>query len=554
MSVTGCACNSCGRTSRADSSILRRCRRDHELERPAAQSRRLQGRGVPRQRRRASAAHPRRISRADARLPPRTHLRHDRVLRLRPDHARRSARSLLRRRPRACAPRRRMVGRVSPPTRTSMSSAPVAAAGIMEAANRGAADAGGKTIGLNIGLPQEQRPNPYLTRELTFEFHYFFMRKLWFAHLARALVVFPGGFGTLDELLEILTLMQTRKIERRIPIVLYGSKYWNEILNFEALVRHGMIDREDLDLFRFADDPASALEILKTGIEEDLKQATPSIAHSRTAESLRATLRALLRVPLRRHDRRSERQVLGIGDLEVGRIAGHESRLQTHRFHGLGFVGAVGRFGAGERVAQHAVPEHLRRLRAPQALARLGPRHCALPRRHASRSRPWAARAGRRRRRAEAPAAAASTRPDRYRDARRRGSGSSRRRLRRRAPTADCGRFRRASRRRSARPSPRASRRSLRRTSDRPGRRPRGLAAAESPPPDARCCARASACRRASSIAWASHRENGCHSRPRESTRSSASRTSAGFAVASGRRTRAMPDVVATRRSRRDYT
>jgi uncharacterized protein (TIGR00730 family) len=156
--------------------------------------------------------------------------------------------------------------------------------GIMEAANRGAADAGGKTIGLNIGLPQEQRPNPYLTRELTFEFHYFFMRQLWFAHLARALVVFPGGFGTLDELFEILTLMQTRKIERQIPIVLYGAKYWNEILDFDALVRHGMIDPEDLRLFRFADDPASALEILKTGIEEDLKQATPSIAHSRTAE------------------------------------------------------------------------------------------------------------------------------------------------------------------------------------------------------------------------------------------------------------------------------
>ena len=112
----------------------------------------------------------------------------------------------------------------------------------MEAANRGASEAGGKTIGLNIGLPHEQRPNPYITRELTFEFHYFFMRKLWFAHLARALVVFPGGFGTLDELTEILTLMQTRKIERHIPVVLYGSSYWNEIINFDALVRHGMIE------------------------------------------------------------------------------------------------------------------------------------------------------------------------------------------------------------------------------------------------------------------------------------------------------------------------
>ena len=121
------------------------------------------------------------------------------------------------------------------------------------------------------------------------------MRKLWFAHLARALVVFPGGFGTLDELFEILTLMQTRKIERRIPIVLYGSKYWNEIVNFEALVRHGMIDREDLDLFRFADDPASALEILQTGIEEDLKQATPSIAHSRTADALKRSARLAAR-------------------------------------------------------------------------------------------------------------------------------------------------------------------------------------------------------------------------------------------------------------------
>jgi uncharacterized protein (TIGR00730 family) len=114
-----------------------------------------------------------------------------------------------------------------------------------------------------------------------FEFHYFFMRKLWFAHLARALVVFPGGFGTLDELMEILTLMQTRKLGRNIPVVLYGSSYWNEIINFDALVRHGMIDREDLRLFQFADDPATALRLLQTGIAAELEETTPSIAHSR---------------------------------------------------------------------------------------------------------------------------------------------------------------------------------------------------------------------------------------------------------------------------------
>jgi uncharacterized protein (TIGR00730 family) len=154
--------------------------------------------------------------------------------------------------------------------------------GIMEAANRGASEAGGRTIGLNIGLPHEQRPNPYVTRELTFEFHYFFMRKLWFAHLARALVVFPGGFGTLDELTEILTLVQTKKIDRHIPVVLYGSSYWNEIINFDALVRHGMINREDLALFQFADDPATALGLLQAGIAAEPEEATPAIAHSRT--------------------------------------------------------------------------------------------------------------------------------------------------------------------------------------------------------------------------------------------------------------------------------
>jgi uncharacterized protein (TIGR00730 family) len=152
----------------------------------------------------------------------------------------------------------------------------------MEAANRGASEAGGKTIGLNIGLPHEQQPNPYITRELTFEFHYFFMRKLWFAYLARALVVFPGGFGTLDEFTEILTLMQTKKIARPIPIVLFGSSYWNEIINFDALVRHGVIAREDLALFQFADDPATALALLQAGIAAEREEATPAIAHSQT--------------------------------------------------------------------------------------------------------------------------------------------------------------------------------------------------------------------------------------------------------------------------------
>ena len=154
--------------------------------------------------------------------------------------------------------------------------------GIMEAANRGAFEAGGKTIGLNIALPHEQWPNAYVTRELTFQFHYFFMRKLWFAYLARALVVFPGGFGTLDELTEILTLMQTQRFGRKVPIVLYGSSYWNEIINFDALVRHGMIAREDLALFQFADDPAAAFALLQKGIAAELEEAAPAIAHSRT--------------------------------------------------------------------------------------------------------------------------------------------------------------------------------------------------------------------------------------------------------------------------------
>jgi uncharacterized protein (TIGR00730 family) len=140
--------------------------------------------------------------------------------------------------------------------------------GIMEAANRGAHDAGGKSIGLNIGLPFEQWPNPYITPGLSFEFKYFFMRKFWFAYPARALVVFPGGFGTLDETFELLTLMQTQKIESKVVLLLYGTEYWNRVLNFEALVEYGTISPEDLDLFHRADDPVTALEILKEKLTE----------------------------------------------------------------------------------------------------------------------------------------------------------------------------------------------------------------------------------------------------------------------------------------------
>lgn len=125
--------------------------------------------------------------------------------------------------------------------------------GIMEAANRGAHEAGGRSVGLNISLPFEQEPNTYQSPELAFEFHYFFMRKFWFVYLAKALIVFPGGFGTMDEMFELLTIVQTEKTSKYMPIILYGSEYWNDIINFEALERWGMIDAEDLSLFRFCD-------------------------------------------------------------------------------------------------------------------------------------------------------------------------------------------------------------------------------------------------------------------------------------------------------------
>jgi hypothetical protein len=138
--------------------------------------------------------------------------------------------------------------------------------GIMEAANRGAWEAGGKTIGLNISLPFEQEPNRYITPALNFEFHYFFMRKYWFAYLAKALVVFPGGFGTLDEMFEILTLSQTQKLAKKITVVLYGSSYWQQIINLDVLVDKGTISPGDRDLFQLADTTDQAFEILRDGL------------------------------------------------------------------------------------------------------------------------------------------------------------------------------------------------------------------------------------------------------------------------------------------------
>ncbi|MBV9182320.1 MAG: TIGR00730 family Rossman fold protein [Acidobacteria bacterium] len=138
--------------------------------------------------------------------------------------------------------------------------------GIMEAANRGAREAGAKTVGLNIRLPFEQYPNPYISPSLNFEFHYFFMRKFWFAYLAKALVIFPGGFGTLDELFEILTLAQTQKLAKKILVVIYGSKYWNQSLNFQTMVDAGAISATDLELFKMVDSPEEGFEFLKDGL------------------------------------------------------------------------------------------------------------------------------------------------------------------------------------------------------------------------------------------------------------------------------------------------
>ena len=161
--------------------------------------------------------------------------------------------------------------------------------GIMEAANLGAHQAGGKSIGLNINLPFEQNPNSYITPSLNFEFHYFFMRKFWFAYLAKALVIFPGGFGTIDELFEILTLAQTDKLAKKILVVIYGSEYWHRIMNFQAFVDAGTISPDDLNLFKFVDSPEEAFAFLRDGLTEyhlggeskKEKEVLPDIAKTR---------------------------------------------------------------------------------------------------------------------------------------------------------------------------------------------------------------------------------------------------------------------------------
>ncbi len=141
--------------------------------------------------------------------------------------------------------------------------------GIMEAANRGAKEAGGPSVGMNISIPHEQYPNPYISENLSFEFHYFFMRKFWFVYLAKALIVFPGGFGTMDELFELLTLRQTQKVKKPITVLMYGTEYWNSVVDFNRMVEWGVIDQEELELFHQVDGVDDAFERLKAHFERE---------------------------------------------------------------------------------------------------------------------------------------------------------------------------------------------------------------------------------------------------------------------------------------------
>ena len=146
--------------------------------------------------------------------------------------------------------------------------------GIMEAANKGARWAGGRSVGLNISLPFEQSANPYVTKELAFEFHYFFMRKFWFVYLAKALIVFPGGFGTLDEFMEVLTLSQTSKIKKKITVVLYGSDYWKRVIDFPFMLKQGVVSKSDFKLFTYADSPKEAYEYLVKELQKNYPEET----------------------------------------------------------------------------------------------------------------------------------------------------------------------------------------------------------------------------------------------------------------------------------------
>ncbi len=146
--------------------------------------------------------------------------------------------------------------------------------GIMEAANRGAYLSAGKSVGLNISLPFEQNVNPFVSDELNFEFHYFFMRKFWFVYFAKAFVMFPGGFGTLDELMEVLTLLQTNKIKKKVTIVLYGKEYWETIINMQAMLKFRVISQKDLDLFIYKDTPQEAFEYLVKELKKNYARET----------------------------------------------------------------------------------------------------------------------------------------------------------------------------------------------------------------------------------------------------------------------------------------